>query len=59
MTGNIYMERYNIYYRSHSLLEVRQCSHESLDEAKHEAELYKAWAEFHYGQKVTFEIVVQ
>lgn len=62
MTGNsMEKKKFNISYRTESgrILECRQCSHMSAWQAAHEAELYSAWAEYHYGQKVFFVIAEQ
>ena len=62
MTG-IIMEKksFNISYRNKGgqILECRQCSHMSAWQAAYEAELYVAWAEYHYGCEVFFEIKEQ
>ena len=39
-----------------TILECRQTTHNTRKEAEHEAELYKAWAECHYGCKVGYNI---
>jgi hypothetical protein len=50
-------KQFNITYRNaHGILECRQCSHMSEWQAAHEAELYVAWAEYHYGCEVFYEI---
>jgi hypothetical protein len=51
-------KNFDISYRNDSgqILECRQCSHMSEWQAAHEAELYVAWAEYHYGCKVYFSI---
>lgn len=44
---------------TNTLLECRQCSHLSEWQASHEAELYAAWAEYHYKCKVVYRIKEQ
>lgn len=64
MTGTIIMivekKKYNMTFRCDGgFLESRQCSHFSAWEAEYEAKLYAAWAEYHYGCEVFFEIKEQ
>lgn len=53
------MKKYNLsFYRQsdHSFLECRQCAQDTEWQANFEAGLYAAWAEYHYGCKVTYTI---
>lgn len=53
------MSEYSMYFYKVDggyFLECRQCRHLSRRAAKKEAELYKAWAEYHYRCKVFYEI---
>ena len=56
------MRSYNIYFRkepANYYIECRQCSHDKYEDAVREAELYKAWAEFHYKSKIAYAIYEQ
>ena len=54
-------KKFNISYRNEcgQILECRQCSHMNELQALHEAILYAAWAEYHYGCKVYASIFDQ
>lgn len=57
MTGIYIMKEFSLWFwKDSGFLECRQCSHKTIEEADEEAKLYKAWAEYHYGCEVYYEI---
>ena len=53
--------KFNLIFKNMrgDMLECRQCVHSSCDKAAHEADLYRDWAEYHYGCRVFYTIIEQ